>query len=104
MCLSAFGLTRSFRAIDRPFRCFLTVSTRSRSGLLALYEHRTAVQGFIWGVNSFDQWGVELGKALAAKKCEISSQRPPLGEGLEAFNASTRALLTRFVSAGSSKK
>jgi len=33
--------------------------------LLAIYEHRTAVQGFIWDVNSFDQWGVELGKKLA---------------------------------------
>jgi len=33
--------------------------------LLALYEHRTAVQGFIWDINSFDQWGVELGKKLA---------------------------------------
>jgi len=33
--------------------------------LLALYEHRTAVQGWCWGINSFDQWGVELGKALA---------------------------------------
>ena len=35
--------------------------------LLALYEHRTAVQGFVWGINSFDQWGVELGKSLAKK-------------------------------------
>jgi len=33
--------------------------------LLALYEHRTAVQGWVWGINSFDQWGVELGKVLA---------------------------------------
>jgi glucose-6-phosphate isomerase len=33
--------------------------------LLALYEHRTVVQGFIWDINSFDQWGVELGKKLA---------------------------------------
>ena len=33
--------------------------------LLAIYEHRTAVQGFIWDINSFDQWGVELGKQLA---------------------------------------
>jgi glucose-6-phosphate isomerase len=32
--------------------------------LLALFEHRTAVQGFIWGVNSFDQFGVELGKVI----------------------------------------
>lgn len=34
--------------------------------LLALYEHRVAVQGFIWNINSFDQWGVELGKVRAA--------------------------------------
>merc|ERR1719254_300485 len=33
--------------------------------LLALYEHRTAVQGWVWDINSFDQWGVELGKVLA---------------------------------------
>lgn len=35
--------------------------------LLAMYEHRVAVQGFIWNINSFDQWGVELGKVLASK-------------------------------------
>eukprot|EP00917_Polyrhabdina_sp_WS-2016_P027755 GHVP01059262.1.p1 GENE.GHVP01059262.1~~GHVP01059262.1.p1 ORF type:complete len:566 (+),score=121.15 GHVP01059262.1:23-1699(+) len=33
--------------------------------LLSIYEHRTAVQGWLWGINSFDQWGVELGKVLA---------------------------------------
>jgi glucose-6-phosphate isomerase len=33
--------------------------------LVALYEHKVFVQGAIWGVNSFDQWGVELGKQLA---------------------------------------
>jgi len=33
--------------------------------LLAIYEHRVAVEGFIFGCNSFDQWGVELGKVLA---------------------------------------
>ena len=30
-----------------------------------MYEHRTSVEGFLWGVNSYDQWGVELGKVLA---------------------------------------
>lgn len=35
--------------------------------LLALYEHRTAVQGWMWGINSFDQWGVQLGKVLATE-------------------------------------
>ncbi|HRE01094.1 MAG TPA: glucose-6-phosphate isomerase, partial [Ilumatobacteraceae bacterium] len=33
--------------------------------LIALYEHKVFVQGCVWGINSFDQWGVELGKALA---------------------------------------
>jgi glucose-6-phosphate isomerase len=33
--------------------------------LVALYEHKVFVQGTIWGVNSYDQWGVELGKQLA---------------------------------------
>jgi glucose-6-phosphate isomerase len=35
--------------------------------LTALYEHKVFVQGAIWGINSFDQWGVELGKELAQK-------------------------------------
>lgn len=35
--------------------------------LLAIYEHRVAVQGFVWGINSFDQWGVELGKVSLTK-------------------------------------
>ena len=39
----------------------------SLGSLIALYEHKVFVQGKIWGINSFDQWGVELGKQLAAK-------------------------------------
>ena len=35
--------------------------------LIALYEHKVFVEGVIWGINSFDQWGVELGKTLAAR-------------------------------------
>jgi glucose-6-phosphate isomerase len=38
--------------------------------LIALYEHKVFVEGVIWGVNSFDQWGVELGKRLATKLAE----------------------------------
>jgi glucose-6-phosphate isomerase len=33
--------------------------------LIALYEHKVFVQGIVWGINSFDQWGVELGKEVA---------------------------------------
>jgi len=44
--------------------------------LLVMYEHRTAVQGFVWGINSFDQWGVELGKVLANKvRKQLTSSR-----------------------------
>ena len=40
-------------------------TARTLGGMLALYEHSVFVQGTIWGVNSFDQFGVELGKKLA---------------------------------------
>lgn len=65
--------------------------------LLALYEHRTAVQGFIWGINSFDQWGVELGKVLAKK---VRSQLGASRSGktpVTGFNPSTTALLKRYL-------
>ena len=39
----------------------------TRGELIALYEHKIFVQGVIWNIYSFDQWGVELGKALAQK-------------------------------------
>ncbi len=41
------------------------LTPRSLGQLIALYEHKIFVQGIIWGINSFDQWGVELGKSLA---------------------------------------
>ena len=46
--------------------------------LVALYEHKVFVQGSIWRVNSFDQWGVELGKALAGRIApELESREEP---------------------------
>merc|ERR1711937_1108194 len=52
---------------DRPSLSLLlpTCSPFWLGQLLALYEHRTAVQGWVWQINSFDQWGVQLGKDLA---------------------------------------
>ena len=44
-----------------------TLNAYTTGQLLAIYEHRVATQGFIWGLNSFDQWGVELGKVLASQ-------------------------------------
>ena len=60
--------------------------------LVSLYEHRTFTQGVVWGVNSFDQWGVELGKVLA--KAII----PELEDGSAALDhdSSTNALITRY--------
>ena len=43
------------------------LTPESFGALLALYEHKTFVEGTIWGINSFDQWGVELGKSLALR-------------------------------------
>jgi glucose-6-phosphate isomerase len=61
--------------------------------LIALYEHKVFVQGTIWGVNSFDQWGVELGKVLAKRiATEIESTSAPA----LAHDSSTNALLRRY--------
>jgi len=58
--------------------------------LIALYEHRTFVQGVVWNINSFDQWGVELGKILARPiETELT------GRGTAAHDASTAALIAR---------
>jgi glucose-6-phosphate isomerase len=52
---------------DRPSNTLLLdrLTPERLGALIALYEHKVFVQGVIWGVNSFDQWGVELGKVLA---------------------------------------
>nr|BAB17655.1 cytosolic phosphoglucose isomerase [Arabidopsis halleri subsp. gemmifera] len=69
--------------------------------LLAIYEHRVAVQGFVWGINSFDQWGVELGKVLATQvRKQLHSSRTQ-GTALEGFNYSTTTLLKRYLETSS---
>ena len=70
----------------------------STGQLLALYEHRTAVQGFIWGINSFDQWGVELGKVLAKQVRGQLSRTRKEGAPIAGFNESTTSLLSRYLS------
>jgi glucose-6-phosphate isomerase len=65
--------------------------------LLALYEHRTAVQGFIWGINSFDQWGVELGKITAKSiRAQLHATRKT-GASVQGFNSSTSTLLEEYL-------
>ena len=61
--------------------------------LVALYEHRVFVQGAVWGINSFDQWGVELGKVLAkAIEPELTSEEEPELN----HDSSTNALIRRY--------
>ena len=57
--------------------------------LVALYEHKVTVQGLIWGINSFDQWGVELGKEVAHRVL-AALRDPGAAQGLD---ASTRNLI-----------
>ena len=45
--------------------------------IIALYEHKIFVQGVIWGINSFDQWGVELGKTLAMELLPMVNGKAP---------------------------
>jgi glucose-6-phosphate isomerase len=60
--------------------------------LIALYEHKIFVQGVIWGINSFDQWGVELGKQLASKILpELAGEAP-----VASHDGSTNGLINHF--------
>jgi glucose-6-phosphate isomerase len=64
--------------------------------LIALYEHKVFTQGAIWNINSFDQWGVELGKKLAttiAAELESDDQDGTAGSG---HDSSTRSLIQRY--------
>ena len=68
--------------------------------ILAIYEHRVATQGFIWGLNSFDQWGVELGKVLASKVRTTMNEKRTKGDKMsdkDGFNPSTTAMLNRYL-------
>jgi glucose-6-phosphate isomerase len=106
----AFGKTAAEVVADRvaefqvPHRVFpgnrptntllldrLTPSTLGK--LVALYEHKVFVQGILWRINSFDQWGVELGKVLAQRIVpELTASDPPALQ----HDSSTNALITRY--------
>jgi glucose-6-phosphate isomerase len=59
---------------------------------MALYEHKVFVQGWIWGINSFDQYGVELGKDMARQLASGNAEnRDPSTAGLMAAIAAIRA-------------
>jgi len=85
---------------NRPSNTILMdqLTPATLGALVALYEHKVLVQGAIWNINSFDQWGVELGKQLANRILDdLNAQRAD-----EQHDASTRGLLERAIARRSS--
>ena len=85
---------------NRPSNVLLfeELNAHTLGQLLALYEHRTAVQGFIWDLNSFDQMGVELGKVLAKRVVGQMADTRKADAPVDGFNYSTTRLLKRYLS------
>jgi glucose-6-phosphate isomerase len=80
---------------NRPSNTILAerLTPQTLGKLVALYEHSVFTQGVIWNINSFDQWGVELGKVLAQRiipELENGTE-PPLGH-----DSSTNTLIRRY--------
>jgi len=80
---------------DRPSNTILIdkLTPKRLGSLIALYEHKIFVQGIIWDINSFDQWGVELGKKLAG---DIYKEISPMGQPRK-HDSSTSGLISRCV-------
>ena len=80
---------------NRPSSVILAdkLTPATLGALIALYEHSVFTQGVIWGVDSFDQWGVELGKTLATR---ISAHLTPGADTPLAYDSSTNALISRY--------
>lgn len=80
---------------NRPSTTLLLeeLTPASLGSLIALYEHKVYVQSVVWGINAFDQWGVELGKKLSSEIDRIMR-----GEvSIESVDASTANLIQRYV-------
>ncbi|MFI4974847.1 MAG: glucose-6-phosphate isomerase [Caulobacterales bacterium] len=90
--IAALAPQRAFPG-DRPTSFILMdrLTPRTLGALIALYEHKTFVEGVLWRLNSFDQWGVELGKTLASRVlAELEGGAPG------PHDASTLALIRRL--------
>ena len=71
--------------------CMLNITPESMGALVALYEHKVFVEGVIWGINSFDQWGIELGKQFAEELLMVLD-RTDLGS----LDSSTQGLINYY--------
>ena len=83
---------------NRPSNTFLfdQLDPKTLGSLIAMYEHKIFVQGVIWNINSFDQWGVELGKQLATKiLAELDNSKPE--QTNSNHDGSTVGLISRYI-------
>jgi glucose-6-phosphate isomerase len=82
---------------NRPTNTILadTLDPPTLGKLVALYEHSVFTQGVVWGIDSFDQWGVELGKVLAKR---IAGELESADEAALGHDSSTNALIRRYLS------
>jgi glucose-6-phosphate isomerase len=71
---------------------FDQLDPKTMGALVALYEHKVLIQGAIWDLNSFDQWGVELGKVLGNDVLDVIKG----AKDNEHLDASTAALIAQF--------
>lgn len=80
---------------NRPSNTLLIdqLTPQALGALIALYEHSVFVQGVIWNIDSFDQWGVELGKALANR---VAAEISPIDEPDLQHDSSTNQLIRRY--------
>ncbi|HSR93970.1 MAG TPA: hypothetical protein VLK56_03810, partial [Solirubrobacterales bacterium] len=80
---------------NRPSNTILAerLDPRTLGALVALYEHSVFTQGAIWGIDSFDQWGVELGKVLAK---QIVPELQAAEEPELSHDSSTNTLIRRY--------
>ena len=80
---------------NRPTTTILAdrLTPEALGALVALYEHSVFTQGAIWGIDSFDQWGVELGKVLATR---IVAELEAEDEPALSHDSSTNALIRRY--------
>jgi glucose-6-phosphate isomerase len=92
--IAAIAPARVFTG-DRPSTTILfqRLDAHALGRLIALYEHKVAVQGWLWRIDSFDQWGVELGKVLAGGILPDLSDGPKPG----AHDGSTESLIRRIL-------
>lgn len=101
--LAAAGMSKEEISFHTPFRVFEgnrpsnsilfeQLTPRTLGSLIAMYEHKIFVQGIVWNIFSFDQWGVELGKVLAKKILpELQSE-----EEIASHDTSTNGLINYF--------